>query len=308
MPSQVIVRDLIKSYGALQAVRGVSFEIARGEIFGMLGPNGAGKTTTLECVIGLRDPDGGSIEISGLDARRNRREVKERIGAQLQNTALQDKITPREALKLFASFYRKPADVPTLLNRFSLNEKADAYFDSLSGGQRQRLGLALALINEPEFLLLDEPTAGLDPQSRRELHDAIKAMRSDGRSVLLTTHYIEEAELLCDRIAIIDQGKIIALGTPAELISKAKALPRIVVNTVCPLNLERLRGLHGVVEAIENANGSRGSQISTRKVGETIIDLVKMLEAEKNELLDLHIKQPSLEDVFIELTGRRLRD
>ena len=305
MAGRVVVKDLVKSYGAVQAVCGVSFEVTPGEIFGLLGPNGAGKTTTLECVIGLRRPDSGSIEVCGCDAMRQPDEVKSRIGAALQSTALQDKITPREALELFASFYKKSANIDTLLEKFSLTEKANVYFQTLSGGQKQRLAIALALINEPEFLLLDEPTAALDPQSRRELHSVIKQMRDDGRTVLVTTHYIEEAELLCDRIAIVDHGKIIASGTPRELVSRAQARPRVVVHTGKPLELDRVRKL-AAVQGVE-MNGA-SCQISTSKATDTVIDLVKFLEAERNELLDLSIQKPSLEDVFIELTGRRLRD
>ena len=214
--SKVIVRDLHKRYGDVQAAQGVSFEIAEGEIFGLLGPNGSGKTTTLECMIGLRQPDAGEIEVCGLDARRKPRAVKQKIGAVLQTIQLQDKITPREALALFASFYHHAAAPAHLLQRFSLDDKADAPFDSLSGGQRQRLAVALAFVNNPELIFLDEPTTGLDAQSRRELHAEIAAMKRDGHTVLLTTHYIDEAEQLCDRIAIIDRGRIIASGHTAQ--------------------------------------------------------------------------------------------
>src|SRR5258708_1000679 len=214
MAAMVEVKELRKRYGEVQAVRGVSFEVAQGEILGMLGPNGAGKTSTLECIIGLRRPDSGSIEVCGLDALRQSTEVSQRIGAQLQATALQDKITPREALRMFAAFYRQAADIERLIERFSLAEKADARFETLSGGQKQRLALALAFVNEPRVVFLDEPTSGLDPQSRRELHQLVIQMRGEGRSVLLTTHYFEEAQTLCDRIAIVDHGRVIATGTP----------------------------------------------------------------------------------------------
>ena len=305
MPSKVVVRDLIKNYGAVQAVRGVSFNVAEGEIFGLLGPNGAGKTSTLECVIGLRKPDGGSIEICGFDALKQPREIKERIGASLQYTALQDKITCLEALRMFASFYRNSVPVDQLLAQFSLMEKSNSRYETLSGGQKQRLALALALVNDPEFLLLDEPTAGLDPQSRRELHDVIRRMKGDGRTVLLSTHYIEEAELLCDRIAIIDKGTIIAQGTPRELVAGAKAPPRIVFSASKTAEPDALRNL-AAVSGVEIAN--EHITLNTSKPGDTIIDLVKFLERESIELLDLHIQKPSLEDVFIELTGRKLRD
>ncbi|HLX59839.1 MAG TPA: ABC transporter ATP-binding protein [Planctomycetota bacterium] len=305
MPGKVVVHDLVKNYGAVRAVRGVSFEVADGEIFGLLGPNGAGKTSTLECVIGLRHPDGGRVEVCGIDARTQPREIRERIGAVLQATALQDKIKCREALKLFASFYRNRAPIDDLLAKFSLTEKANARYETLSGGQKQRLALALALVNNPEFLLLDEPTAGLDPQSRRELHAVIRRMKDDGRTVLLTTHYIEEAQALCDRIAIIDRGVIIAEGTPRDLIARSKAPPRVICKTTRPVGLSDAQQLAAVSGA---ELSSDGLALSTLKPGDTIIDLVKYLNRENNELLDLHIHKPSLEDVFIELTGRTLRD
>jgi ABC-2 type transport system ATP-binding protein len=305
MAGKILVQNLLKRYGTVEALRGVSFEVPDGQIFGLLGPNGAGKTTTLECVIGLRQPDSGSIQVCGIDALANPDGVKQKLGAQLQATALQDKITPREALKLFGSFYTKQADIDSLIERFSLTEKADASFDSLSGGQKQRLALALAFVNEPEVLFLDEPTTGLDPQSRRELHASILRMREDGHTVLLTTHYIEEAEKLCDRLAIIDHGRIIATGTPRELIERSKALPQITVRTARPLTAEQVRGLSVVEQAVE---GTDGLQLRTRNVSRAVIEAVNLLETQGNELLDLQIHRPSLEDVFIELTGSSLRD
>ncbi len=187
MEPAIQIQNLVKHYAATQAVAGVSFEVAAGEVFALLGPNGAGKTTTLECIIGLRRPDAGAIRLAGIDAIANPAQAKQIIGAQLQATALQDKITPRQALKLFGSFYEKPANVPQLLEQFDLSEKADKPFDTLSGGQRQRLALALALINDPQIVFLDEPTAGLDPQSRRDLHATIARIRATGRTILLTT-------------------------------------------------------------------------------------------------------------------------
>jgi ABC-2 type transport system ATP-binding protein len=305
MPAKLIVRDLKKSYAGREAVRGISFEVADGEILGMLGPNGAGKTTTLECVIGLRRPDAGAIQLCGIDALAEPEAVKEFIGVQLQATALQDKITPREAISLFRSFYANPAGIADLIERFSLTEKADSPFDSLSGGQKQRLALALAFVNNPQVLFLDEPTTGLDPQSRRELHGSIEKMRADGRTILLTTHYIEEAHQLCDRIAIIDQGKIIAAGTPDELITHAKALPRISLQAAKPIDHAMLQSLPGI-QSIE-WNVDRGN-LKTTNVSQSVIELVKLLDAQRNELVDLHIAKPSLEDVFIELTGNSLRD
>ncbi|MDB5354946.1 MAG: hypothetical protein JWN24_1399 [Phycisphaerales bacterium] len=305
MPGKLVVQDLVKRYGDVEAVRGVSFEVAEGEVFGLLGPNGAGKTTTLECVVGLRRPDGGSVELCGIDALARPEQVKQRIGVALQSTSLQDKITPREALALFSSFYAKRAGVEQLIHRFALEEKADSPFDSLSGGQRQRLALALAFVNEPEVLFLDEPTTGLDPQSRRDLHASILEMRREGRTVLLTTHYIEEAHALCNRVAIVDHGKVIALGKPDELIAKAAALPRIVVQAARPLDAAQLGALPGVRQ-VESVNGR--AQLKSGNISQTVIELVRMLEYADNELVDLQITRPSLEDVFIELTGSSLRE
>ena len=303
--SHVSVRNLRKRYDGVDAARGVSFEIGAQEILGLLGPNGAGKTTTLECVIGLREPDAGDIEIGGIDARRHPREVKQKIGAVLQSTALQDKITPREALALFGSFYRQRADPQELLERFALTDKADATFDTLSGGQRQRLALALAFVNRPELVFLDEPTAGLDPQSRRELHAEILRSRRDGHTVLLTTHYIDEAEQLCDRVAIIDHGQIIAMGTPRELMARSAAAPSVSIATVQPIDRAQLAAVPGIQDL--TFDGTRG-QFKTADLKRTLAELLRLLDARGVELAELHVRKASLEDVFIELTGSTLRD
>lgn len=218
----VIVRNLRKRYSKIVAVDGVSFAIQAGEIFGLLGPNGAGKTTTIECLTGLREPDEGELAVCGIDARRDPAAAKQKIGVALQTTALPEKITPREALELFGSFYRERAGAAELIERFALAEKADAPFDTLSGGQRQKLALALAFVNRPALVLLDEPTTGLDARARRELHAEIVRMKRDGFTVLLTTHDLREAEALCDRVAIIHRGTIVATGTPRELIAQEK--------------------------------------------------------------------------------------
>jgi ABC-2 type transport system ATP-binding protein len=223
MTFKVAVRNLSKAYGATRAVDGVSFAIAAGEVFGLLGPNGAGKTTTVESLLGLIAPDAGEIEVCGLDARRRPAAAKARIGAALQSTGLQDKITPREALSLFAALYGVRADVAGLIERFGLGAKADAAFETLSGGQRQRVALALAFVNDPQVVVLDEPTASLDPQMRRELQQHIRAMRGDGKAVLLTTHDMDEAQALCDRIGVMSAGRIVAEGTPAELVARSSA-------------------------------------------------------------------------------------
>jgi ABC-2 type transport system ATP-binding protein len=305
MPAKVSIRDLRKSYGAMEAVRGVTFEIQDGEIFGMLGPNGAGKTSTLECVIGLREPDAGTIEVCGIDARKNPLEVKQRIGAALQTTSLQDKITGREALELFGSFYRHRVPAAELLKRFSLEEKADVPFDTLSGGQKQRLALALAFVNNPELVFLDEPTTGLDPQSRRELHGEIAQMKSEGHTVLLTTHYIEEAEQLCDRIAIVDHGRIITTGAPKDLIAASKLTQPVSFETSAPLDPAALQRIPGISElAVEGVNG----RFRTRDISRALPELIKLLEAQSVQLVGLIVGKITLEDVFIELTGSKLRE
>jgi ABC-2 type transport system ATP-binding protein len=305
MTAKVVVHNLQKRYGGAPAARGVSFEIEDGEIFGLIGPNGAGKTTTLECIIGLREPDRGEIEVCGIDARRRPREVKQRIGAALQTTALQDKITPREALALFGSFYRDRAEPQQLLERFSLGDKADVPFDTLSGGQRQRLALALAFVNRPELVLLDEPTTGLDPQSRRELHGEIARMKREGHTVLLTTHYIDEAEQLCDRIGIIDHGRIIAMGAPRELIARSHATPSVALETTRPIDRQLVAGLPGVLEL--TGDGAR-IRFRTADVNRTLAALTSLLDAQAAEIAELHVQKATLEDVFIELTGAGLRD
>ena len=215
------VHGLTCRYGAVKAVDGISFEVAGSEIFGLLGPNGAGKTTTLECILGLVRPQDGRIAVCGIETDPAAARMK--VGAVLQSTGLPDKITPREALTVFGAFYLAPLAVQTLLERFGLSEKADASFDTLSGGQKQRLALALAFVSNPALLLLDEPTTGLDPQMRREVQDHIAAIAADGHAVLLATHDMAEAERLCDRIAVIAEGRIVASGTPRELIAASGA-------------------------------------------------------------------------------------
>ncbi|MEP6914189.1 MAG: ABC transporter ATP-binding protein [Acidobacteriota bacterium] len=305
MAAKVVVQDLRKRYGDIQAAQGVSFAIDDGEIFGLLGPNGSGKTTTVECIIGLREPDAGEIEVCGIDARQRPHDVKQKIGAALQTTALQDKITPREALTLFGSFYRDSAEPQQMLDRFALGAKGDAPFDTLSGGQRQRLALALAFINKPELVFLDEPTTGLDPQSRRELHSEIARMKQDGHTVLLTTHYIEEAEQLCDRIAIIDRGRIVATGTPRELMSRSTAMQSVSLATVQPLDplwLSALPGVDGLT-----CDGDRAT-FRTVEITRTLAELLTLLDARRIEIAELQVRKATLEDVFIELTGASLRD
>ena len=299
------VEGLYKNYGAVAALRGVSFEVEEGEVFGLLGPNGAGKTSTVEILEGMRTPDRGLARVCGLDPEKSGVEFKEQIGAVLQSTSLPDKIRVKEAIELFAKFYRRHANTDDLLKRFQLEEKRTAFYSQLSGGQKQRLALAMALVNDPSVVFLDEPTAGLDPQVRREIYDIIEELKRDKKTVLLTTHYIEEAERLCDRVAIVDQGRVIALGTPRDLKHASAGTTRIEVRLTKPVADGELARLEGVTDC-RQFDGAYVMHSS--RPPQTIVALVKQLEAESNELQSLEMFSPSLEDAFIELTGRRLRE
>jgi len=299
MKTKVRVVGMRKRYGANEALRGVDFTLQAGEIFGLLGPNGAGKTTTLECVLGLREPDAGTVEICGLDARRFPREVKSRIGVALQATALQDKITPREALDLFGAFYPDPEPSLRLLERFDLVAKADAAFETLSGGQRQRLALALAFVHRPEVVILDEPSTGLDPQARHELHAEIRRMKREGYTVLLSTHQLDEAAALCDRVAIIDQGRIVATGTPHELVATAASGQAVRFTASQPIDPAALTQLPGL-----RALRCEGLSIhfETDEAAPVLTALMALLAAQGAALWELEVKRSSLEDVFLKLT------
>ena len=309
MTAAILCRDLRKRYHSrtapVDAVNGLDLEIQPGECFGLLGPNGAGKTSTVEILEGLRPPDGGIVSVCGLDPQSPGSAFKQEIGAVLQATALPDKLRVGEAVSMFASFYKRRRDPAGLLKRFGLEEKRNAFYSHLSGGQKQRLALAMSLVNEPRVLFLDEPTAGLDPQVRREIYTIIEELKKERKTILLTTHYIEEAEKLCDRVAIIDQGRVIAQGTPRELKQRSAGTTRIELRLARPESDAALKQLEGVADC----HASDGVYVvhSTR-VPQTIVSLVKYLEANGNELSSLDIAAPSLEDVFLELTGRRLRD
>jgi ABC-2 type transport system ATP-binding protein len=307
MASAISVQGLTKSYGDFQAVRGIDFEVAEGEVFGLLGPNGAGKTTTVEILEGLRPRTGGAVAVLGRDPGVEVNSLKDNIGVCLQATNLPEKITLKEALILFGAFYSRNAAPDKLLRRLQLWEKRNQQYSQLSGGQKQRLALALAMINDPQLVFLDEPTTGLDPQVRLEIHNLIEEMREGRKTILLTTHYIEEAERLCDRVAIIDEGKIIAIGTPAELIEKTIGASHIEIRCCQPLPAE---GLPSGIEAqkVHLSEDRKSLSVFAVKPARTIVDLVKWIDQLGIELDDFHLSRPTLEDVFIELTGKKLRE
>ena len=301
----ISVRNLHKAYGDFEAVRGIDFEVHTGEVFGLLGPNGAGKTTTVEILEGLRQRTSGDVKVLGLDPQTQVNAIKDRIGACLQSTNLPDKLKLHEAMELFAAFYTQNVDGDALLKRLQLWDKRDAFYNTLSGGQKQRLALALALVNNPSLVFLDEPTTGLDPQVRLEIHKLIEEMRAEKRTILMTTHYIEEAERLCDRVAIIDQGSIIAIGTPREIQAKTLGHSRIEVVMDRPLpDVE----IPPVAEKVTLSADRRTITASSAMPARTVVDLVKWIDQTGVGLEDIHLKRPTLEDVFIELTGKRLRE
>lgn len=305
--ASVSVRGLRKSYGTFEAVKGVDFEIFPGEVFGLLGPNGAGKTTTVEVLEGLRPRNHGEVSVLGFDPGRDSRQLKQRIGVCLQATNLPERITIREALRLFGSLYSRTVDGDALLRRLQLWEKRDAPYGKLSGGQKQRLALALALINDPHMLFLDEPSAGLDPQARLEIHALVQELRLEQRTILLTTHYIEEAEKLCDRVAIIDEGRIVAMGTPDEIRARTLGQARIDVRCGRPLpecDLPRLRD----AGPLQLSADRQAIIVATAKPARTLVELVRWIDQLGVEISDVQLKRPSLEDVFIELTGKSLRE
>jgi ABC-2 type transport system ATP-binding protein len=300
------VRGLRKSYGDVAAVRGVDFEVNPGEVFGLLGPNGAGKTTTIEILEGIRQRSSGEVRVLGFDPDKQNKELKDRIGVCLQATNLPDKIRVIEALHLFGSLYSRTMDAGMLLRRLQLEEKRDAFYQTLSGGQKQRLAIALGLINDPSLLFLDEPTTGLDPQVRLEIHTLMEELRFEKRSILLTTHYIEEAERLCDRVAIIDSGQIIAIGTPTEL--KERSSGKSTVEVLCeqPFDSALMPGWPFAISS-QVSDNCRLTVVSSLPA-QTLVEIIKWVEAQNLGLQDVHLSRPTLEDVFIELTGRRLRE
>jgi len=306
MQNVIHVAGLHKAYGDFEAVRGIDFDVSEGEVFGLLGPNGAGKTTTVEILEGLRPRTQGDVKVLGFDPEISKRDLKDRIGVCLQATNLPDKLKVHEALDWFAAFYSERADRNKLLQRLQLWEKRNDFYSKLSGGQKQRVALALALVNDPHLVFLDEPTTGLDPQVRLEIHTLIEELKATRRTVLLTTHYIEEAERLCDRVAIIDAGKIVALGSPRELQERVFGQSRIEVVTVHPM-LGDLPSIEAVAKH-SVSDDFKTLVVHSTKPARTLPDLIRWIDQKGFELEDIHLKRPTLEDVFIELTGKKLRD
>jgi len=299
------VHGLVKRYGEVHAVDGIDFEVAAGEVFGLLGPNGAGKTTTVEILEGLRTPDGGRASVLGVDVAKGADSLKPRIGVSLQTAALYPKLTVVELIDLFRSFYPRSRPTNELIDAFELGERRDAQTRELSGGQRQRLAVALALVNDPELVFLDEPTTGLDPAARRALWDLVRELKAAGKSILLTTHYMEEAEVLCDRIAIMDHGKILEMGTVDQLISKRFHERAVRFDRVDGLSETELAALPAVSSVKHDADEVL---LYTRDVAATIGALLELTEARGVEPHDLGVRKATLEDVFLDLTGRALRD
>jgi ABC-2 type transport system ATP-binding protein len=306
-PADAVVacHDLRKRYGALEAVAGVTFEVHPGEVFGLLGPNGAGKTTTIEILEGIREADSGEVRVLGLDPRREARAIKARIGVQLQTASLYPYLTVAELIDLFGLFFPRRLPLQRMLDALELNEKRDAQTRTLSGGQQQRLSVALALVNDPELVFLDEPTTGLDPAARRSLWNVIRDLRTQGKSVLLTTHYMEEAEVLCDRLAIMDHGKILESGTVEELVSRRFKERAVHFAAIVGLDDPRMRAFPGV-SRVAHEDGE--VLLYTADVPATIGAVLTAADALGAPPHDLSVRRASLEDVFLDLTGHALRD
>jgi ABC-2 type transport system ATP-binding protein len=307
MPAAILLEQVRKTYGTVVAVDGLDLEVRTGECFGLLGPNGAGKTTTIEICEGLNHPDSGRVTVLGRSWSTHERELRERIGVSLQETQLAEKITVAETVNLFRSFYQAPRPLEDVIDAVQLGEKQNGRVGQLSGGQKQRLALALALVSDPELFFLDEPTTGLDPQSRRQIWELIRAFQTRGRTVLITTHYMDEAEQLCDRVAVVDHGKVIALGTPAALIASLGAQYVVEFGLADGVTLEddALQTLPGVVGI------RREEQLWRLQVAElhTVMPaLLSLVDTRRAALTELRTHAPTLEDVFVSLTGRHLRD
>ena len=316
MTRQPVVRvsGIRKTYGRTVAVDDVSFEVDEGEIFGLIGPNGAGKTTTMECVEGLRRPDHGSVAVLALDPLRDARTLQPRIGVQLQEAQLQKRIKVWEAVDLWASLYATPVDRGRLLEQLGLADKRHAWFMTLSGGQKQRLFIALALINDPEVVFLDELTTGLDPQARRAIWELVRSIRERGKTVLLTTHLMEEAERLCDRVAIVDHGRIIDIDTPTRLVARHCPERTVVLATEDPAAEAHLRSIPGVESVLrDDARGTpsrshgEASQLTIRGRGDVVTEVIGCVSEHGIHVVDFRTIVPTLEDVFLKLTGHSIR-
>jgi len=304
MTTAIVVEELQKAYGPIRAADGISFEVQQGEIFGMVGPNGAGKTTTIECIEGLRKADSGRISLLGKDPRKQRIDLAERIGIQLQESALPSRLRVVEAMTLFRSFYSIQADVDELLDRLGLQEKRSTPFSKLSGGQKRRLFIALALINRPDVVFLDELTTGLDPQARRAMWDLVRQIREQGRTVFLTTHFMEEAERLCDRVAILDRGRILALDTPEGLIRSLGKEKRLLFKADGQDPRPVLADLPGVSQ-VERS----GERTIVHGGGDHFAgNVINALEEAGINFNDFRTQQPTLDDVFLAMTGRAMRE
>jgi ABC-2 type transport system ATP-binding protein len=305
MNTVIEVENLHKSYGNIKAVNGISFSVSKGEIFGMLGPNGAGKTTTMEIVEGLRGADSGSVLVLGMNIRQHQRRIKANIGVQLQTTSLYPRLTVREVLDLFASFFPRRVSADKLIEMVELEDSRSKRCINLSGGQQQRLSVALALVNDPSILFLDEPSSGLDPQSRHNIWKVIEYVRSEGKSVFITTHYMEEAERLCDRLAIIDHGEIIATDRPATLIAQHFKEEAIEFEPDQHLDEEVFGQVAGVTSAkLENGKMT----IYSSEMPITISALMELAKQRNIQLTNLYVRRATLEDVFLKLTGRKIRE
>ncbi len=312
MASKAVIKvsDLRKNFAKTKAVQGISFSVAKGSITAFLGPNGAGKTTTLEMLEGLLKPSGGTIEVLGFNPVKKPDEVKRRIGIQLQTANYYQFLRLKELLVLFASFYNRKVDADKLLNIVGLADKKNAYVDQLSGGQKQRFSIVSTLVNDPQIIFLDEPTTGLDPQARRNLWEIIAEIKRQGKTIILTTHYMEEAQYLADKIFIIDKGKIVAQGTTKQLIAQLPNPYRIEITSAKKIKLEKLRALSGVISGTvaTNTTGEYEYSLGTKNIHQTLPAVVKYLEKEKIAFEDIAVAPSNLEDVFLTLTGKELRD
>ncbi len=295
----IVLEQLRKTYGETQALKGVDLSIASGGVVGILGPNGAGKTTMVEILEGLRQPTSGKVSVLGLDPQRQSGELKRRLGVQLQSTAMPMDLTARELLQMYAAFYSRTSPVADVLHRVGLEAKATTLTRHLSGGQKQRLALGIALIHDPELLILDEPTSGLDPAARRALHEVVRAYNAAGNSVILTTHYIEEAEALCDRVIVMREGVVVADGTPFELVGRAEGLSTLWIECSGPFDPQRLEAAGTTHHGLEGTH----HRFTTRDPAAVIVALGEVLRSQHVTLTDLRMKRPTLEDVYLELVG-----